>query len=108
MQIIVALQYTVKQLCKVNVVFLKGKLFQSMIWFSLLSKVFGKKKKSMNILKSSIPLHNFKLITSYYVISYVLYYPLGKKKYLLQIFYIDFSWSHSTLQLWLSIPQGMA
>lgn len=77
----VALQDMVKQLCTLNV-FPKGKLFQSTIWFSLLSKFF-EKKKSMNILKSSIPLYNFKLITSYYCnfIRFIL--PLGKKKYLL-------------------------
>lgn len=34
-RVAVALQDMVKQLCTLNVVFLKGKLFQSMIWFSL-------------------------------------------------------------------------
>lgn len=76
----VALQDMVKQLCTLNV-FPKGKLFQSTIWFSLLSKFF-EKKKSMNILKSSIPLYNFKLITSYYCnfIRFIL--PPRKKKVL--------------------------
>lgn len=74
----VALQDMVKRLCTLNV-FPKGKLFQSTIWFSLLSKFF-EKKKSMNILKSSIPLYNFKLITSYYCnfIRFIL--PPRKKK----------------------------
>lgn len=80
--IALALPYSVVgQLCKLNAVFLKGKLFQSMVWCSLLSKFF--EKKSMNILKSSIPLYNFKLITSYSCnfIRFIL--PPRKKKYLL-------------------------
>lgn len=51
----VALQYMVKQLCTLNVVFLKGKLFQSMIWFSLLSKFFEKKiYKYFEVLNSTL------------------------------------------------------
>lgn len=71
----------VEQLCKLNAVFLKGKLFQSRVWCSLLSTFF--EKISMNILKSSIPLYNFKLITSYSCnfIRFIL--PPRKKKYLL-------------------------
>lgn len=75
--IAVSLQYNMgKQLCKWNAVFLKGKFFQSTVWFSLLSEFF---EKSLNILKSSIPLYNFKLITSYYCnfIRFIL--PPGKK-----------------------------
>lgn len=54
---------TGKQLCVLNAIFLRGKLFQRTAWFVLLSEFF---EKSMNILRSSIPLYNFKLITSYY------------------------------------------
>lgn len=60
----VALQDMVKQLCTLSVVLLKGKAFpeNDMVFFAF--KILW--KKSMNILKSSIPLYNFKLITSYY------------------------------------------
>lgn len=63
-RIVVVLQQNMfKQLCKLNVVFLKGKFFQSMVWFFLFLKFF---EKFMNILKFLILFYNFKLIILYY------------------------------------------